>query len=220
VGTHRAGGHSAIIRQARESGERERGMAIVNMAMWRKGEDLTQHQRQSFANVLEALGAGGFAVAVADVYQGSRLEGTFSHTPVDFQGLDDVAEFAGLAIRAGVRFWPMVNPFGVDPEGEAKLHAEAARRVSERIGEAVPLVVDYEYRYDGFFGVEFETGRDLFPPQQGLPRTQNYFAHLRHELGGLPVFVCPDPRQVGRDYPLSAFPPDAVLLLQMSAPAR
>lgn len=186
---------------------------ITTMAMWRKGADLPEAER-SLDGLIQALHAGGFTIAIADVFQGKRPRGAFSDTPVDFDRVDDFAAAAQRLFAAGIRLWPMVNPFGVDPAEEAQLHASAATAVRDRVGEPVPLVVDYEFRYDGFFGVEFETNRDLFPKAETLPRTADYFANLRRHLGDLPLYVTPDPRQVGRDYPPDTLPRDAVLLLQ------
>src|SRR5579859_324474 len=124
--------------------------SLVVGAMWRQGSDLTVEQ-QTVAGLVASLQSGGFTVAIADVYQGTQPQGAFSQTAVDFPDVSAVVALATALAGAGIRFWPMVNPFGDDPVGEATLHAAAAHVVATAIGEPVPLVVDFEYWYAGFF---------------------------------------------------------------------
>lgn len=182
------------------------------VAMWRQGDDLTPDE-QGPAGLIAALAAGGFTAAVADVYQGTVLQGRFSRTAVDVPAVDAAVALARTLRAAGLRFWPMVNPFGQDPELEASLHAAVANAIAGATGEPCPLFVDLEALYPGFFGVSID-GVRYFPPEELSARIRRYFAALQPAMGINPVVVVPDPRQIGREYGVGDLPAHAPLWLQ------
>lgn len=182
---------------------------VVVVAMHRQGDDLRGAWRTPQGYVA-SLARAGATVCVPDIYQGTRIQGTFSQTPMDFQTLTDLRVFASLAWENGVRTWPMVNPFGADPEGEAELHVAGADVVARAIGQTTYLCVDLEAWYEGFFGVEYGSGRELFPFSELVPRIRRYGAAVMAAAGRtggrVRVLYVPDPRQIGREYPLDALP--------------
>lgn len=181
----------------------------VVVAMHRQGDDLRAAWRTP-QGYIASLQRAGAAVSVVDLYQGSRIQGDFSRTPMDFPTLDTFRSFVAFCWEHGVRVWPMVNPFGVDPKAEGELHVAGALVAADVMGEPAYLCVDLEAWYEGFFGVEYETKRELFPFGELVPRIRRYgeavMAAAATTNGRVRVLYVPDPRQIGREYPLDALP--------------
>jgi hypothetical protein len=171
-------------------------------AMWRQGSDLLAKD-QTAEGLLADLKAGGFVLAISDVAQGTTIQGTFSKTGVDFPTVDAVVEFAKRLHAGGVRFWPMFNVLGADPEAEANLHAQVVNLIALAVGEQVPAVCDFE-RYPGFFD-----------PSRPEVNGSAYFARMKALLNaGNELWACIDPREPGRDYAASVLSACDRLLLQ------
>ena len=104
------------------------------------------------------------------------------------QGPLHLARLVEQFAAEGLRLIPWVNPRGL--RGETELHVALGRA-------ARGLVVDWEYGYEGFF-------------EGGRAQAEAYWTELR--AAGIPwLAVAPDPRQVGREYPVEMIHCDAYL---------
>lgn len=177
---------------------------LCTMAMWRQGTDLRAEQRTP-EGLATALVAGGFTVAIADVLQGVTPQRTFSQTQVDVGSPAEAAALAMDLFANGVRFWPMQNVRGQDIPAEVAALKTYADAIRAETGEST-VVLDFEALYAYFFeptGVLADAIRALvaevdrvFPP------------------GHWTVILCPDPRQLDREYALDLFPQHWVLMPQ------
>lgn len=189
----------------------------LSVAM-RQGSDQPA-ARQTVGGLVHAVHRGHLTTAIMDTRQGRRIQGTFSHTPIDFQSRADMVRIARALWTEGILLAPMVNPFGADPEGEADDAAGDALAIANAIGRATVLAVDREHDYAGFWRLPYYEPPDpqpppFFPAGESPARWRRYVDRLETKLAGLPWVLVPDPQQVGRDYAAGDTPDDVDFLLQ------